>query len=369
MDSRHFELASVKDVLSLKQSTNKLDCVSINAETLMQSGVFRHALKYSLWHLELDGRIEIKTSHHKSYEFSGDRIDYWQVSREAFKSLGNDVECIECKPKMGSLILQKKQERYQNNGITFGIVFSGGEDEVDKLLSSLDKIRDSILFSDITDYEVMVCGPSSHDPASWLVNFKSINVIYLEFDFTETKRLLIGLKKNFILQKARFNVVVVSHTRILFSKSFVKQIMKKKFDLCTTKVLGDYSEVYDRYLDIGLIGSYNLTKPNSARTLCASRLVENYLYYLSRRVAYLDGGLSIFNKNILPIDPFHPDVGWGEAEDVELAALLSEQGYLIDINEDIESYSSVVKFNRGTSIHRFYNKIYSLVDRLMWSKK
>jgi hypothetical protein len=356
-------LCKVEDVILLKEKGKVYEFISLNAKPLMQKGVFRHALKYSLWNLDVGGKIEIKTPEHKSYEFSKNRIDYWQVSREVFKSIGSDVTCLECLPEKGTLIVQKKLERYENSGISFGVVFSGSVNEIPKLKASLKTIQETINFSSLTSYEVLVCGPTEHNPSDWINVFPDLNISYLEFDFTDIKRLLIGVKKNYILSKASFNVVVINHTRILFSKEFAKDIMSKKFDLCTSQVFGDYQGGRSKYLDIGLIGSYDLTRVNQARTLIAQRIISSYLYYLSSRVPYIDGGLTIFNKNVLPEEPYHRNVSWGEAEDIELAAIASEAGFLIDKFEDITAISSVVKFGKGSLIKRVYNQIFSYFAR------
>ena len=362
---KYYYLKSFDDLIELKDDNNSYDCIEIDLSILKNKGLIRNSVKYALWHVKLGGELHIISNPFESFKHSKKNIDFWQISREVFKSIGKDIKCIKYDQKKGIIRLKKIHERYKNNGISFGISFSGGSFEVPRLIQSLDSICNSYLNTlHQIPVEVIISGPSNFDYSSIVARYQKINLRYESLDLGLHCRFLITRKKNFLYSAASYNIVVLTHTRILFPENFISNIYERKFDLSTTKVFSVDKGKEIRYLDVGLISSYDLSKKNSAITIAGEMIVLDTLKYLSKRVIYIDGGLTILNKNTLPRSPYNEEVAWGEAEDIELCERLSQCGMLIDIFNDITCKSSVIKFKKKSLIKK---AVYYLYSKLMFS--
>jgi hypothetical protein len=352
-----FEIQTINNIYEIQYVFNTYNEVAINTKKLKYTGTLRYVFKYALWALKVGGEIKVIDEPFHDFGFSTKRIDFWQIRHEFFKSLKDDIEILELDDKKGLIRVKKIKESYINNGFSFGIVFSGSEGEKEQLAKSVQSILGNTDLNKY-DYEVIICGPSKFDSESYLKKFSSFNVRYLPFEFEQNaKRLMITQKKNYLYENCKYNIVSINHTRILYAQDFMIKIFDKKFDVFTPKVIVDQDGKWYKYLDFGLIGSYDLSKLNPSAAMTSVILNEDVLYYMRKRVPYIDGGITVFNKDIIVNAPYNPHLAWGEAEDIDFCASLYNDGLLMDYingvicksssNKSIfpNSYIQKLKFN------------------------
>lgn len=339
-----FDVGTIENIYQLQYIYNYYDEITINAKKLKYTGTLRYAFKYALWALKVGGEIEIIDEPFRDFGFSTKRIDFWQIRHELFKSLKNDIEILELDNTKGLIKVKKIKESYINSGFSFGIVFSGSESEKEQLTKSVQSILYNIDLNKY-DYEIIICGPSNFDSESYLEQFISFDVKYLSFDFEpNAKRLMITQKKNYLYENCKYNIVSINHTRIVYANDFMVKTFDKKFDVFTPKVMVEENGKWYRYLDFGLIGSFNTSKVNSASVMSSIYLNDEILYFMKKRMPYIDGALSIFNKKVISL-PYNENIAWQEAEDIDLSMNLINKGYLISYFYDIQNISLVSKFN------------------------
>lgn len=336
-------IASVDDIYALRFQTDTYDAVSIDVRTLKYEGVLQYATKYALWALKIGGILTLIDDGSKDDGVSNRRLDFWQVKHEFFKNVKNAVEVVRLDNAGGVLVVKKVQDPYRNNGFSFGIVFSGSQQEIPFLTQSLRSILVSVATSPLP-FEIIVCGPSSFDFSTLEAELGCAQIRYHAFDFdTAHKRVMIASKKAALYRQCRFNVVAISHTRILYGADFTEKVASRKFDAFTPRVDAFYGGQQIRYLDYSLLESYNMAAVPRYRSISASMIDGDFLYSLKRRVPYMDGGINVLNKTTIDFNPFCPHIAWGEGEDVLTANMLATSGALIDYFDDILCTSSTVK--------------------------
>jgi hypothetical protein len=336
-----FTIVTIENIYKLRYSYNEFDKITIECKLLKKKGVLRYAFKYALLALKMNGILELKDSPSKGYGYSTQRVDLWQVKKEFFKVVSPFVETEESNNDTGTIRARKVIDHPCNTGISFGIVISGNENE----LPTIDKSINSILGAVINEenFEILICGPSDCEFKDRFSNYR--NCRYINFDLKDKNRILITRKKNYLLKEAKYNIVSISHSRIIYPGDFYKKIINRKFEVVTPSVCYQEKSIKYRYLDFITIGSYDTTKLNSKFTCAAELINERFLYNMSDRVAFIDGGINIFNKFLIPENPYNENIGWGEAEDVELSEFLFQKGCLIDFFYDIECFSQTNKLS------------------------
>lgn len=336
-------IKTIEDIYGLKYKYETYDEVTIHTKTLKYDGVLRYAFKYALWSLKTNGKLIIVDEAHRSYGKKVDYIDFWQVRHELFNSLKDKVELMTLENENGKLEVLKKSPEKNNIGISFCIVFSGNEQEIPLLKQSIQSIIDMDI--NCSNYEIIISGPSDF---KFDIHFnaypQTLPLRYLEYDFEQTTRLLITKKKNYMLDNAKYNIVSINHTRIVYSKDFYKKLIDRNFDLITTKIVGNVKGKNYSFLDFGLISDYDMAKLSKVQTFVGKFINKDYMYFLHNRVPFIDGGLTIFNKENMSTVRYNENIAWGEAEDVELCATAYHNGLLIDYFDDIVCESKVLKF-------------------------
>lgn len=338
-------ISSVSDIYKIQQIYDEFDEIIILTSELKYTGTLRYFFKYAVWALKVGGKISVQDEPFFSYEYRTDRIDFWQIRNIFFKCLSDDIDVIEISNDKGIIKALKKVERYDFDGYSFGVVFSGSDAEVPLLTQAVDSI---LLNDDIKDFkhEIVVCGPSDFDFTSFLKQFDYSAIRYIPFDMNENdKRLRISEKKKFLYEQCRFDCVSISHTRILFPQNYMKALKSFRFDLFTPKVEVKIDGKNYKYLDFGLIGGYNLDFCSEKRILASVVLDKEIFYFMKKRVPYIDGGLTVFNKKIIREHLYNEKIAWGEAEDVEMCANAYSRGLLIDYNTAVTCCSVTNKLD------------------------
>ncbi|MCK9283729.1 MAG: hypothetical protein M0P39_05550 [Rhodocyclaceae bacterium] len=340
---------SIADIYALRFQSCTYDAVAVDVRTLKYDGVLQYAIKYAFWALKLGGILTLIDEGSKDDGVSNRRLDFWQVKHELFKGVKSAAEVMRLDNAEGVLVVKKVQDPYRNDGFSFGIIFSGNQQEIPFLTQSVRSILDSAATSPLP-FEIIVCGPSSFDFSALTAEFGSAQFRYHAFDFDPAnKRVMIAAKKAELYLQCQFNVVAINHTRILYAADFTERVAGRKFDAFIPRVDAFHGGHQIRYLDYSLLESYNMAAVPRYRSISASMIDGDFLYSLKRRVPYMDGGINVFNKATIDFNPFCPHIAWGEGEDIMTANMLTASGALIDYFDDILCTSSTVKIAVLTS--------------------
>jgi hypothetical protein len=356
-------ISSLQDLYTIKKVSQAYDEITIKLDKLKSDGLIRHAVKYSNYALRTGGLIIIYSSPFESYVLKRNKIDFWQVKYEIFGSLKDAIEILEVNSKEGVLVLRKKKHLYNYTGISFAIVFSGNKEEEKQLIRSIDSIRQNKGLNKI-NYEVLISGPKVYDPATIIDEFPGLNIKYVPLDISTHPRLMICEKKNFLYASARYSLVVISHSRILFSDDFVQSLTRFPVEMATPAVYFKDNDINYKYLDLAFIGSYQDLQLGAKRsTIAGENIQEDYLHWYRKRVPFIDGGLNVFNKNVIPEPPYNNYISWGEAEDVDLCNRLFQNGVLIDYLPAIKCYSATCKVTGYSSFKKIARKLFIYLNQ------
>lgn len=356
-------ISSVQDLYKIKEVSQFYDEIIIKLDKLKSDGLIRHAVKYSNYALRVGGLMIIHSSPFESYVLKRNKIDFWQVKYEVFGSLKDTIEILEVNSKEGKLVLRKTKDLYNYTGISFAIVFSGNKEEEKQLISSIDSIRQNKGLNNI-NHEVLISGPKVYDPTTIINKFPGLNIRYFPLDISTHPRLMICEKKNLLYESARYSLVVISHSRILFSDDFVQSLMRFPVEMATPAVYFKDNGKNYKYLDLAFIGSYQDLQLGAKRSsIAGENIQEDYLHWYKKRVPFIDGGLNLFNKNVIPQPPYNNYISWGEAEDVDLCNRLFQNGILIDYLPAIKCYSATCKVTGYSSLKKIARKLFIYLNQ------
>lgn len=334
-------IKTIEDIYFLKHTKAHYSYLKAEIRDLKYRGVIRHLIVFALNRLEDGGVFEIVDKPHASFSLKKGSIDFVQVKQEVFRVLKNRVEILDADNKKGLIRLKKlPQMQIVPEGFSFGIVFGGND--MDLLKSSVDSIL-AIDFPQGIPFEIIIAGPSAINEQELLQIWGHIAAIrYLPLDIPNNPRILICEKKNALFNACSYSRVIISHTRIIYEPQFAKKLKDEIVEFATPEVR--LLESNEKYLDFVLIPSYDdLVRKPTGPVIGYLNIDHNYLEYFANRVPCIDGGLNIFNKNLVVNAPYNPYVAWGEAEDFEMCARLYHEGVLIDYLPNITCYSQTNK--------------------------
>lgn len=345
-------ISSKKDLYRIKSITKYYDAITVDLSTLRFKGLVRHAVKYSMNALVDGGILTIKTDPFKSYSLVRKQIDFWQVKYEVFGCLKDTIQIETVDAASGTLVLKKVRHVYDYSGISFGIVFSGNPQEEAQLISSVNSILQNRAL-EAMPFEILISGPSAYNPELLLGNIPSAHVRYIPFDIETSPRIMICNKKNELFKQAQYSVVVIIHCRILFTDTFVEDVMRYPIEMATPAIYYKQDDSELKYLDMGFIQHYQDIQLGAKRgTIAGDNIEADYLHWYKSNVPMIDGGLNVFNKNVITQPPYNNYISWGEAEDVDVCNRLFQDGVLIDYLPQVKCYSATNKLTG-------YNKVKS----------
>ena len=340
-----FYINNISDLIFLRLNNQLFDEITVNATLLQKKNIFRFGLKYAFWNLKVGGEIVINCNIFRNFSFQKKYIDFWQTAAEIGMTLKEEVKFVTYNKSKGVIRLEKLNDPYINTGVSFGIVFSGNDSELDLISKSIHSCINQVNKKEIPN-EIIICGPSDYDVSNFEkfgINLKLIK--YLPSDIEVKPRILICIKKNRILKEAKYNIVSISHGRIEFPDDYLFKVFHKKFDFISPKVEVEVEGKKYPFLDIGLIGSYDIYKRAINRSISVGFVGgKDFFNNLKNRVVYNEGGVVLINKTTLNV-MFNENLAWGEGEDVDLSARAYYSGALIDYYDDIKCLSNTAKFN------------------------
>lgn len=217
---------------------------------------------------------------------------------------------------------------------SFGIISDGKKNE--RIIKTIKQI---VKFG-IPHFEIIICGP---DP-NYKDNLGFLRIIS-DADIRSNLRALITIKKNRIVNNAKYNNLVILHDRISFSDNWYEKmrLYGNYFEFMTNVILDETTKkrrVQDWMYYRGEFADYRNNKGGSMH------------YNKWSPYVYVDGGLLICKKHLITRIGYNENLHWGEAEDLDISRRLFATGFMINLYRDAEAYSqthrhpgSFVKFD------------------------
>lgn len=229
----------------------------------------------------------------------------------------------------------KKENTLQHNDSidkwSFGIITNGQKnDQVSKLI-------DSIIIQNIPNYEILICGDFKyHDDNKYPI--VSIDDVLLKDDI----RAPITIKKNRIINKSKYENLMVLHDRYLLPEKWYENMEKygNHFDILTMPNIGPNG---GRVNDWG----EHLGKP--------SQIYTEVFHLLSYRNWsdgwYSQGGMLVIKKSVYEKNRLDERLFWDELEDIQFSQIANLNGlfYYIDINNSVLTFSDRIKETKDIS--------------------
>lgn len=335
-------VSKLVQLYELEGKTSFYDEIVVEAAHLKGMGILRYVFKFALLALNDGGILRVHDAPAGSFSLSRGKIDFWQVRYELFKIAKSQIEVLDVDSTQGQILVKKVKESKQATGFSFGIVFSGVKSELESLYAAIDSVISNDSSSQYP-YEIIICGPTSDYAGEILARYVGEKVRYLAWDKPSEQRFLVSQKKNHLLNNCAYSVAVISHVRILFPSDFMRMVWGKSFDICTPKVVVVHNNMEYDYLDFGLIGSYIFDQHVKSKSLTSVHMNKRIYDYMKNRVPYIDGGITIYNLNVIKESLLDDHIAWGEAEDIDMSARAYHSGLLLTYMHDVKCISSTIK--------------------------
>lgn len=234
---------------------------------------------------------------------------------------------------------------------SFGIVSSGRlNDKVVAMIQQIEALN-------IPFYEILICGPAPSDILPSSVRILDDSHLYPDI------RIPISKKKNYIIEEANYNNLVLLHDRYTIPQDWYKNMKRygNYFDLLVCNILDEEEHKYQ----MPSWGWYKISSaPNSFRDIIHERQgwLNNNKWNES---VYIPGGFFVFKKHFgLRLNPY---CNWGEMEDVDFCRRAYDMGLLITFDKYNQVYSTIVRSGKSIYKHNYWqNKINRLKDFLLF---
>lgn len=331
-------LATVDDLARARHATD-LGEVRVVAAAFTLRNMLPHALKYALWALRPGGRLILDDAGSAAgFDTAAFTVTHPQVRQWAFKLLGDAATLVEIDAKVGRIVFERSVPVLPS-GWSAGIVFSGNDDEVPKLIECLQALARQPELARAAGGEIIVCGPDCAVP--FLADWPEVEYLV---HATETRpRLMITAKKNALMARMKGPRLAVLHTRILLGDGCLAAV-PREFDIVSPRVqvvegagLRDYLCL--QAADAAIPGQMPRRAGDTVRRVG----VDDYLSLYARGVPFVDGGVFFTTKAVAARCPLDERLAWGEAEDVDWCARAQLDGFLVDLVPEALAVSSTNK--------------------------
>lgn len=257
----------------------------------------------------------------------------WQY--ELSLVFGSRIHLIEQnKDSTNGYFLYKKVAKFLPEGDTidhwtFGIVSSGRLN--DRVMNLIQQIADL----HIPQFEILICGPAPSDILPSYVRILSDSHMYSDI------RIPISKKKNYIIDEAKYNNLVLMHDRYSIPPRWFEKMRKygNYFDLLVCNVIDEKNnnvklqEWCYHYLN---------PFPNTLSDILIKKYRGN-IHEIWNENIYISGGWFVMKKHLgLHLNP---DCNWGEKEDVDFCRRSYYNGILMEFDPNNTVYSTLVRFN------------------------
>lgn len=339
MDKLHID--SIRKVKKLRYQDAEYSSIQIDVSKF-NGQILKVILVWSVFRLKLDGELIIVNVKKTGYGFDKKTLNYWQV-QSLIRSLSFDNLTFDIF-KNGQVKYIKTHPLKDPNGITFAVVSSNSKDEVNKLYEVIYSIKKNIELSDIK-YEILICLSEFDESLKFELELLDFNIRVISHDCFKYGQVFICEKKALLWEEAAHDLLVVSHTRIVFDNDFIEQLVKQPVYAAAPSVMIENDLPY---LDYVISKNIDSSSYRQSPPYLGSVLKKNYLELLNKKYEpYIDGGVILFDKRKIRFNPFQiiEDIPWGEAEDLALARILISKGILVDYLYEAHCISLTSKFS------------------------
>lgn len=231
----------------------------------------------------------------------------------------------------GSYLLAVKNERVvkratlDQNSVSFGVVTDGKRpDQLNRFINSVKNLQKE----SNQNVEIVICGPSDLDIS---IYHDGIDVSLIPEPELFKDQGWITRKKNLIVEKSKYENLVIAHDRYYLPEDFLKSLSGFGFDfnVMTCKQITEHGERAPDWVTVG--DEWLWTAPG----MLAYGDWSPYVY--------INGGFIIAKRNVLKAVPWNELLFWGQAEDVELTRRLSAAGYIPRFSESVTANTSALR--------------------------
>lgn len=223
---------------------------------------------------------------------------------------------------------------YQSNRWSIGVITNGKKN--DNVVNLITKLK-NLSGNDIS-LEFIVAGPFDRESLQDdSIEIKTVST-HVQDDLAR-----ISEKKALIGRLAKFENVAIFHDRYQVDDNFFTGFDKFGYDFDFLSILQSFED--------GTFLASNLF-------LSSRKTFKVHIFYsrspdILGNIAYVNGGLMIFKKNVLNKINFNPLLLHNEAEDLELSLLLRENGIIPRLN----IFSSAVTVGIPVSTYSFFRQV------------
>jgi hypothetical protein len=298
--------------------------------------------------LVLGGKFLINSTHsnfHGNFIRSLDQIKYeFSVSTNGrYNMLKQEI-----KARRNFLVyIKRKNTLLQSDSIdkwSFGIITNG------KKKNQVEDLIESIVLQKIPNYEIIICGDFKSDkfPVILLDDVKIENEI----------RGPITIKKNKIVQRAKYENLILMHDRYLLPNDWFQRMKNygNYFDLLAIPNIG---------LKGGRVNDWGEHKGKPSQIYRETSYILPYNTWSDGW--YSQGGLLVIKKNLYNLIKLDNRLFWGELEDIQFSQLANLNGlfYYIDVQNKIFTFSErLIEFKEINKLSYFKKHVYYYIVKI-----
>lgn len=326
---------SKKDINHLERIYTKynlepesFDCVQVDY-LFDREYLIRYIVKELDILLKIGGKFIINSTYtntHANFIRSKSQIKYeFSVSSNAkYKLSKQNID----KHKLKLEYLKGTQILHQDDSInkwSFGIITNGQKNE------QVNSLINSIIKQKIPNYEILICGEFNYtDSVKYPI--VSLEDVIVDDDI----RAPITIKKNKIVEKAKYQNLMIMHDRYLLPDDWFLNMKKygNYFEILTMPNIGPNGGRVNDW------GEY-LGKPSQIYKEISHLMPYNKW----SNGWYSQGGLLIIKKSLYLINKLDARLFWDELEDVHFSQIANLNGifYYIDIKNKVYTFSDRLK--------------------------
>lgn len=326
-------VSNIRTLHELNSESLQFNSITIKLDNLWGSVSLEYILLVALSKINLNGVVILRGDFCSGFDV-GKKLNSWRLNSVVHKFFDEYFTINSYIDNKMKLVCTKEIPDIKTGSVV--IIFSGDDNELSKLELSVSSLFSSLSYSG-GRFKIRICGPKGSVQDTLCSKFPSLQFIESSLGYVE--------KKQYLLDHAKDDSIVVAHSRIVFPIYFFEEIMKSKFMIGSPKVSTSSGE---RYLDF-CYSTYRFYKPARATKALWWVVPESYLAYTAKLDPYIDGGVFMINLNAVRLRRlFTTTLNWGEAEDIDFASKAYNNGYLLSYLHQIECVSLVDKLQ-----HRF----------------
>lgn len=314
------------DTLMALREANDLAAVELDLDMLLVGNLPLYAVRFALWALKPGGVLTIRAAATlDTVSFVPGRWSFQFLTQLLGKGMAGLGEMVSCEVARREIICRRTAPILPPAPWSAFVVYSGNPSEKPLLQQCLAALLQQAPISE--GGQLVVCGPEAGRQGLELP--PSVDYLAVETRH-QAGRFLIGAKKNEALRHASHERVLICHTRIALQPGCL-EALPREFDLITPRVWVQGRRKRLPYLDLGFVGGHSVALFSRRPQPPIHYPRERWLSRAGELYPYVDGGLVCVRRSLALKIPMSDVVAWGEAEDVEWAMRLMQEGHVLEL--------------------------------------